>query len=162
MPEAGSERMLVSRIEEGTVIDHIPDWRADTVSRVLRLDKLARMQADVSVVILQNVASKHLGRKDIIKIDRWHVDEKDADILCLVFPDITVNYIDEGKVSKYIPKVPDAIEGRIRCPELNCISNTEREPVTPRFATLKKERLLQCHYCDALLAFDSVPEHVRS
>ncbi len=161
-PEGGSERMLVSRIEEGTVIDHIPDWRANTVARVLRLDKLARMQADVSVVMLQNVASKHLGRKDIIKIDKWHVDEKDADILCLVFPDITVNYIDEGKVSKYQPRVPDTIEGRIRCPELNCISNTEREPVMTKFTTLKKERLLQCHFCDALLPFDSVPEYVRT
>ena len=156
------ERMLVSRIEEGTVIDHIPDWRADTVSRVLRLDKLARMQADVSVVILQNVTSKHLGRKDIIKIDSWHVDERDADILCLVFPEITVNYIDEGKVSKYSPKVPDTIEGRVRCPELNCISNTEREPVVSRFVTLKEERLLQCQYCDALLGFEKVPDHVRT
>lgn len=162
MSSGESERMLVSRIEEGTVIDHIPDWRADTVARVLRLDKLAKMQADVSVVILQNVTSKLLGRKDIIKIDRWHVDEKDADILCLVFPNITVNYIDEGKVSKYRAKVPDTIEGRIRCPELNCISNTEREPVTPKFGTLKKERLLQCHYCDALLPFDSVPDYVRT
>jgi aspartate carbamoyltransferase regulatory subunit len=156
------ERMLVSRIAEGTVIDHIPDWKAETVSRVLRLDKLARMQADVSVVMLQNVASKQLGRKDIIKVDKWNVDEKDADILCLVFPGITVNYIEEGKVSKYEPKVPDMIEGRIRCPELNCISNAEREPVVPKFSTLKKERLLQCHYCDALLPFDDVPEHVRT
>ena len=160
--EVKDERMLVSRIAEGTVIDHIPDWRADTVSRVLRLDKLARMQADVSVVMLQNVASKQLGRKDIIKVDKWNVDEKDADILCLVFPGITVNYIEEGKVSKYEPKVPDVIEGRLRCPELNCISNAEREPVVTKFNTLKKERLLQCHYCDTLLSFDDVPEHVRT
>ncbi|HYC27081.1 MAG TPA: aspartate carbamoyltransferase regulatory subunit [Nitrososphaerales archaeon] len=156
------ERMLVSRIEEGTVVDHIPDWRADTVSKVLRLDKLARMQADISVAILQNVVSKSLGRKDIIKIDKWHVDEKDADILCLVFPKITVNYIDEGRVSKYTPKVPDAIEGRLKCPELNCISNADREPVVTKFATLKKDRVLQCMYCDAMLSFDSVPDHVRT
>ncbi len=156
------DRMLVSRIEEGTVIDHIPDWKADIVSRVLRLDKLARMQADVSVAILQNVTSKRLGRKDIIKIDRWHVDEKDADILCLVFPGITVNYIDEGKVAKYEPKVPDVIEGRMKCPELMCISNAEREPVVTKFATLKKERILQCHYCDAIFGFDDVPDHVRT
>lgn len=162
MSPGEAERMLVSKIEEGTVIDHIPDWKANTVSRVLRLDKLARMQADVSVVILQNVTSKRLGRKDIIKIDRWHVDERDADILALVFPNITVNYIDDGKVTKYPPKVPDTIEGRLKCPELNCISNTEREPVVPKFATLKRERLLQCRYCDSLLNFDSVPEHVRA
>jgi aspartate carbamoyltransferase regulatory subunit len=160
--EPEGERMLVNRIEEGTVIDHIPDWKADTASRVLRLDKLARMQADISVAILQNVVSTKLGRKDIIKIDKWHVDEGDADILGLVFPDITVNYIDEGKVSKYSPRVPDLIEGRLKCPELLCISNADREPVVTKFSTLKKDKLLQCHYCDALIGFDSVPEHVRT
>jgi aspartate carbamoyltransferase regulatory subunit len=160
--EKEAERMLVRKIEEGTVIDHIPDWKAQTAAKVLRLDKLARMQADVSVAILQNVASKTLGRKDIIKIDRWHVDEKDADILALIFPEISVNYINEWKVTKYDPRVPDAIEGRIRCPELLCISNAEREPVVPRFSTIKKERLLQCYYCDAVLGFDNVPDHVRT
>ncbi len=162
MAAEGEERLLVSRIEDGTVIDHIPDWKSETVAKVLRLDKLAKMQADVSVAILQNVTSRQLGRKDIVKIDRWHVDEKDADILCLVFPTITVNYIDDGSVSKYKPRVPDVIEGRVKCPELSCISNTEREPVVSRFTTLKRDRLLQCHYCDTLLGFDSVPEHVRT
>lgn len=156
------ERMLVRKIEEGTVIDHIPDWKAETVAKVLRLDRLARMEADVSVAILQNVNSKSLGRKDIVKIDSWLVDEKDADILSLIFPTITVNYVSEWKVSKYKPKVPDVIEGRIRCPEVLCITNHEREPVTPKFLTLKRDRLLQCFYCDSLLDFDSVPDYVRS
>jgi len=69
-------KMLVRKIEEGTVIDHIPDWKADVVARVLRLDNLSRLEAEASVAILQNVSSKLLGRKDVIKIDRWHVDEK--------------------------------------------------------------------------------------
>jgi aspartate carbamoyltransferase regulatory subunit len=156
------ERMLVRKIEEGTVIDHIPDWKAETVAKVLRLDRLAKMQADISVAILQNVNSKSLGRKDIVKIDKWHVDEKDADILSLVFPTITVNYVSKWKVSKYHPKVPDMIEGRIKCPELLCITNAQREPVAPKFVTLKRDRMLQCYYCDSLLDFDSVPDHVRS
>jgi aspartate carbamoyltransferase regulatory subunit len=133
--EKGGEHLLVSKIEEGTVIDHIPDWKAQTVLKVLRLDKLARMQADVSVAVLQNVTSKILGRKDIVKVDRWHVDERDADILCLAFPSITVNYIADGAASKYQPKVPDVIEGKIRCPELGCISNTEREPAVSKFTS---------------------------
>ncbi len=162
MADREGEKMLVRKIEEGTVIDHIPDWKSDTVAKVLRLDKLARMQADVSVAILQNVESKTLERKDVIKIDRWHVDEGDADILSLIFPNITVNYIDDWKVSKYKARVPDTIEGRIRCPELLCISNAEREPVAPRFSTVKKERMLQCRYCDTLLGFDSVPDQVRT
>jgi len=160
--EKVEERMLVRKIEEGTVIDHIPDWKAETVARVLRLDRLAKLQADISVAILQNVNSKSLGRKDIVKIDRWQVDEKDADILSLIFPTITVNYVNEWKVSKYSPKVPDVIEGRIRCPELLCITNAEREPVLPKFVTLKRDRILQCFYCDSLMDFDSVPDYVRS
>src|SRR5712692_8602325 len=107
--ESQGEKMLVRKIEEGTVEDHIPDWKANTVAKVLRLEKLAKMQADVSVAILQNVESKTLGRKDVIKIDKWHVDENDADILALVFPSITVNYINEWKVTKYQPSVPDSI-----------------------------------------------------
>lgn len=160
--EKVEERMLVRKIEEGTVVDHIPDWKAETVARVLRLDRLAKLQADISVAILQNVNSKSLGRKDIVKIDRWQVDEKDADILSLIFPTITVNYVNDWKVSKYSPKVPDVIEGRIRCPELLCITNAEREPVLPKFVTLKRDRMLQCFYCDSLLDFDSVPDYVRS
>jgi aspartate carbamoyltransferase regulatory subunit len=155
------ERMLVRKIEEGTVIDHIPDWRAQTVAKVLRLDKLARMQADVSVAILQNVNSKSLGRKDIVKVDRWQVDEKDADILSLVFPGITINYVNDWKVSKYEPKVPDVIEGRIKCPEVLCMSNAQREPVVSKFSAMKKERTLQCWYCDTLMGFGDVPDHVR-
>jgi aspartate carbamoyltransferase regulatory subunit len=156
------ERMLVSKIEQGTVIDHIPDWKAETAARVLGLDRLAQMQSDISVAILQNVQSKTLGRKDIIKIDRWHVDEKDADILSLVFPGITVNYIKDWKVTKYAPRVPEIIEGRVRCPEVSCITNTEREPVVTRFSTNRKDRVLQCLYCDTLLGFDTVPEQVRT
>ena len=162
MAAEGGERLLVSRIEDGTVVDHIPDWKAETVAKILRLDNLARVQEDVSVAILQNVASRRLGRKDILKIDRWHVDENDADIVCLIFPTITVNYIDDGGVSKYEPRVPDEIEGRIRCPELSCISNAEREPLVSKFTTLKKDQMLQCRYCDTLVEFGSVPEHVRT
>jgi aspartate carbamoyltransferase regulatory subunit len=154
--------MLVRKIEKGTVVDHIPDWKSQTVSKVLRLDRLARMNPEVSVAILQNVDSKTLGRKDVIKLDRLHVDEKEADILSLIFPDITVNYISEWKVSKYIPKVPDAIEGRIRCPEVNCISNAGREPVTSRFSALKRDRLLQCHYCDTTVDFERIPDLVKA
>lgn len=163
MPVKDAEKgMLVRKIEEGTVIDHIPDWKSQIVSKVLRLDKLARMQSEVSVAILQNVDSRTLGRKDVIKIDRWHVDEKEADILSLIFPGITVNYINGWEVSKYAPRVPDMIEGRVRCPEVNCISNAGREPVSSKFATLKRDRLLQCHYCDTTVEFERIPDLVRA
>ena len=152
----------MNRLEEGTGLDHVPNWKSESVLRLLGVDWRGKLQSDVSVAILQNVVSRRLGRKDIGKVDRWHVDERDADILWLVFPSVTVNYIKAGRVSKYQPSVPDVIEGRIRCPELGCISNAAREPIVSKFATLKRDRLLQCRYCDSLLGFDAVPEHVRT
>jgi len=83
----------VRKIEDGTVIDHIPAWKADLVLRVLRLQRLAKSELDVSVAVLQNVVSGRLGRKDVIKVDRWRIDENEADILCLIFPTATINYI---------------------------------------------------------------------
>ena len=160
--EEPHDKLLVRKIEQGTVIDHIPAWKSELVLRVLRLDRFGRRSADVSVAILENVSSKLLGKKDVVKVDRWRVDEKEADLVCLIFPTVTVNYINSWKVTKYSPRVPDKIEGRIRCPELSCISNAPREPLTPRFLTLKEERSLQCAYCDTLFDFDRIPDYVMA
>lgn len=162
MAESRSGRLLVNKIEEGTVIDHIPAWKSDLVLRVLRVEDMANRRPMVSVAVLQNVASKRLGRKDLIKIDRWRIDEREADILALIFPGATINYIKARKVSKYEPSVPDEIEGRVRCPEVMCITNADREPLTPKFRTLKTTRLLQCRYCDTLMDFDKIPDFVRA
>lgn len=160
--ESRQNRILVNKIEEGTVIDHIPAWKSDLVLKVLRVQDTAKKRPTVSVAVLQNVSSKRLGRKDLIKIDRWRIDEREADILHLIFPGATINYIKDWKVSKYEPRVPDGIEGRVRCPEVMCISNAEREPLTPKFRTLKTERKLQCYYCDTLMGFDQIPDFVRA
>ena len=160
--ESRRNRILVNKIEEGTVVDHIPAWKSSLVLKVLRIEDMAQKRPAVSVAVLQNVASKRLGRKDVIKIDRWRIDEREADILHLIFPAATINYIENWEVSKYTPRVPDGIEGRIRCPELMCISNSEREPLTSKFLTRKAERVLQCYYCDTLVGFDKIPDFVRA
>ncbi len=156
------DSLLVRKIEGGTVIDHIPAWRSDLVVKALRIGRLMRGESNVSVAILQNVISKRLGRKDLVKVDNWFVDQKDADILCLILPSVTVNYIRSWKANKYTPKVPDRIEGEIRCPEVRCVSNGAREPVTTRFRTLKRERMLQCDYCDTLIEFEKIPDYASA
>ncbi|HXW36340.1 MAG TPA: aspartate carbamoyltransferase regulatory subunit [Nitrososphaerales archaeon] len=159
--EEPQENLMVRKIEDGTVVDHLPAWSSELALKVLRLDAVAKSKPEVSVATLQNVASKRLGKKDLIKVDSWRVGERDADILCLIFPTATINLVSRWKVSKYEPRVPDSIEGRVRCPELLCISNAEREPLQSKFKTLKGERLLQCVYCDTQLEFDRIPEHVK-
>jgi aspartate carbamoyltransferase regulatory subunit len=156
-------QLLVRKIENGTVVDHVPAWEASLVAKVFGIDRLAHdVDSKVSVAILQNVPSSKLGRKDVIKVDSFRVDERDADILGLIFPQVTINYVKDWKVTKYNPKIPEMIEGKVRCPELLCITNAKGEPVTQRFRTLKKEKMLQCAYCDTFLEFDRIPEFVRT
>ena len=162
MVDAPEEKLLVRKIENGTVVDHIPAWKSTMAMRVLGIDKWANTDSEVSVALLQNVPSSKLGRKDVVKVDRMRVEERDADILGLIFPTVTLNFIKAWKVAKYSVKVPEFIEGRIRCPEVLCITNAKGEPVTQRFRTIKGERLLQCAYCDGFLEFDRIPEFVRT
>jgi len=160
--EEAQDRLLVRKIEAGTVIDHVPAWNSELVLRVLRLDRRARRGTDVSVAILENVASRALGRKDVVKVDGWRIEEDEADLVCLIFPTVTINYIASWSVSKYTPKVPEKIRGRIRCPEVSCISNASREPLTTSFHTIKADRVLQCAYCDTLIDFDRIPDCVMA
>jgi len=160
--EEAQDKLLVRKIEAGTVIDHVPAWNSEVVLRVLRLDRRERERNDVSVAILENVTSRSLGKKDVIKVDGWRIEEDEADLVCLIFPSVTINYISSWAVSKYSPKVPDRISGRIRCPELSCITNAAREPLTTSFRTMKSDRTLQCAYCDTLIDFDKIPDYVMA
>lgn len=165
MKSAGDDgkQLLVRKIENGTVVDHVPAWKSSLVAKVFGIDRLADdADSRVSVALLQNVPSAKLGRKDVIKVDSFRVDERDADILALIFPEVTINYVKDWKAKKYSPKIPEVIEGKVRCPEVLCITNAKAEPVTQRFRTLKKERMLQCAYCDTFLEFDRIPEFVRT
>ncbi|MEM2127741.1 MAG: aspartate carbamoyltransferase regulatory subunit, partial [Candidatus Bathyarchaeia archaeon] len=56
-------QLLVSKIENGIVIDHIPAGKAFLVLKLLRLDPSAR------VLLAINVDSRRLGVKDIIKVE---------------------------------------------------------------------------------------------
>jgi aspartate carbamoyltransferase regulatory subunit len=152
------EHLLVRKIDMGTVIDHIPPWKADSVLRLIDLENIRR--SDISLVILHNVPSRKYGRKDIIKIYRHHISHEETDIICLVYPTATVNYITDWKVEKYKPKIPERIVGRIRCPEISCITNNPREPIKPRYRVLASIKALQCEYCDTLIEFDRIAELV--
>lgn len=152
-------QLLVRKIDHGTVIDHIPAWRAEMVMRLLDIEAI-RAQPDVSLVSLNNVPSGKLGGKDIIKLNHYHLDEGDADLVCLVFPTVSINYIEGWEPRKYRPKIPERVSGRLRCPEVRCITNAEREPVVARFSVLPEFNVLQCEYCDSLIDFEKMPDYV--
>jgi aspartate carbamoyltransferase regulatory subunit len=151
------EGLLVRKIDWGTVIDHIPAWRADRVMRLIDADQLAR-DPEVSVIVLKNVPSRKYGRKDVIKLYHHYMSKTDAALVKLIYPTVTVNYIRDWKVEKYSPELPETIEGKVKCPELTCISNSKRDPVIRRFRVLKEEGYIQCYYCDAIVEFSGIPD----
>jgi aspartate carbamoyltransferase regulatory subunit len=71
-----SERkLLVSKIENGIVIDHIPPGKAFQVLKLLKLPDDAR------ALIAQNVDSQSMGSKDLIKIEGTYLTSKEIDIM---------------------------------------------------------------------------------
>lgn len=153
-------QLLVRKIENGTVIDHIPAWRSEMVLRLLDVEEI-RTRTDISLVSLNNVPSRKYGRKDIIKVNNYYLEEGEADLVCLVYTTATINYIEDWEPRKYRPKTPERIFGRIRCPEVGCITNSPREPILTRFRVLPEFKVLQCEYCDSLLDFENMPEYVK-
>ena len=135
--------MIIDAISNGIVIDHISAGKAMELYNILGLGKL-----DCSVALLQNVVSRKLGRKDILKIDR--VIELDWDVIGYVHPGITVNIIKDGqRVEKRQLKLPERITNVIRCKNPRCITSVEQE--LPQIFTLTDpaQRIYRCLYCEA-------------
>ncbi len=133
--------LRVNAIEKGIVLDHIKAGNGIKIFERLRLKG-----ADYPVALLMNVESTKMGRKDIIKIS----DTLDLDLtmLGLLDPRISVNYIEEGKVtSKVQPGLPEQVEGLIACKNPRCITADERHG-SSIFTLLDEEtKVYECFYC---------------
>ena len=147
------EELKIKPIEDGTVIDHIPQGQSLNVLRVLGVDSSTR---DV-VSVAMNVPSDAMERKDIVKVEDREIGSKEADIIALIAPDATVNVIRGFEVrDKYEVSMPDEIRGVLDCPNPNCITNT-REPVETIFDVRDGE--IRCDYCGTVLS-DDVADHL--
>ena len=149
-----SDRQLrVSKIRDGTVIDHVPGGQALNVLAVLGID--GATGATVSVGM--NVPSDRLGRKDVVKVEDRELSAAELDVLSLLAPDATVNIIREYEVAeKFRLDRPAVVEGVLRCPNPDCITDAD-EPVTARFDVLDDG--LRCGYCEEFVR-ENVTDHL--
>lgn len=137
------KEMVVSAIENGTVIDHIP---TESVYQVIRILDLEGYKDEV--LIGNYLDSNKLGKKGIIKIKNMHFTKEEVSKIALVAPFATMIDIQDYKVAdKYRAEIPDHIENFVRCANPKCITNSEVVPT--RFDVVDKENLkLRCHYCE--------------
>ena len=134
--------MNVDSIKNGIVIDHITAGLGMSVYNLLGLDSL-----DCPVAIIKNVASRKMGRKDIIKVDA-DID-LNLDILGYVDPGITVNYIKNSKlVDKKSIELPERLVNVVKCKNPRCITTTEQELDHVFKLTDREKRVYRCIYCE--------------
>ena len=137
------QALQVAALKNGTVIDHIPSSKLFTVVSLLGLQN-----SDSNITIGNNLESKKLGKKGIIKVaDRFFTDEE-ISRLSVVAPNVKLNIIrDYEVVEKKQVEMPDELRGIVRCNNPKCITNNV--PMTTLFHVIDKENgILKCHYCE--------------
>ncbi|WP_135822650.1 aspartate carbamoyltransferase regulatory subunit [Halostella litorea] len=143
--------LRVSKIRDGTVIDHIPGGQALNVLAILAIDGSGGEEVSIGM----NVPSDRLGRKDIVKVEGRELSQDEVDVLSLIAPDATINIVrDYDVVDKHRLERPEEVTGVLTCPNRNCIS-TDDEPIDSRFAVLPDG--VRCEYCETIVR-DSIPD----
>jgi aspartate carbamoyltransferase regulatory subunit len=148
-----TSQLLVRRIRDGTVIDHIENGKALVVLRVLNI---TGKEGNVITVALNVPSSKH-GKKDIIKVENKFLEKDETDKLALIAPHATINIIRDYKlVEKRKINLPDSIIGIFKCPNLKCVTNSE-EYIRPTIDIIDKEEItLKCRYCARTITIDEL------
>ena len=140
----------VEKIDEGVVIDHIPAGRGILLLSLLE----PGFSFEGPLALLMNARSSKMGRKDIVKIARKSITEREAALISLLAPNSTINHIEGGKVVRKVKAVmPDRLEVG-ECPNPKCISKVEG-----KVCFLKESPAeYACFYCErSFLAEELVP-----
>jgi len=147
--------LRVSKIRNGTVIDHVPGGQALNVLAILGIDGSGGEEVSVGM----NVPSDRLGRKDIVKVEGRELSQDEVDVLSLIAPDATINIVNEyDVVDKRRLDPPAFVEGILSCPNRNCIT-TDDEPVDSKFEVLDDE--VRCVYCETIIRED-LADHIET
>ena len=135
--------MIIGKIEDGIVLDHIKAGSGIKLYNILGLDKL-----DCEVALIQNCQSQKMGRKDIVKIDK--LIDINLDAVGYVDPGITVNYIKGVKLAKrkHID-LPTELVNIIHCKNPRCITTIEQELPQVFQLTDRENKVYRCKYCES-------------
>lgn len=141
------KELVVSAIENGTVLDHIPAKSVFQVMKILNLDNIENQ-----VLFGTNLDSKKFGKKGLIKVRDKFFKNKEVNKIALIAPSATLIEIKNYQVTyKKQVKTPTEITGSVKCVNPNCITNHEN--IISEFTVIKNpdgEIKLQCHYCEKM------------
>ncbi|ARM76280.1 aspartate carbamoyltransferase regulatory subunit [Acidianus manzaensis] len=151
--------LIVSKLKNGTVIDHIPAGRALAVLKVLGI----KGNEGNRVALVMNVESKKMQRKDIVKIDGRSITEKEAQLITLIAPTATINIVKDYEViEKRKLDIPEKVEGLLKCPNPSCITNNDIEAKSRFIKESKSPLILKCDYCETYITEEDVLRQILS
>lgn len=138
-----NQTLQVAALENGTVIDHIPCDKMVDVMNLLGLQKV-----QTAVTYGQNLESRKMGKKGLIKIAERFLTSEEMDQLSVIAPHITLSIIRNYEVvGKREVNLPSTLRGIVRCNNPKCITNNE--PMKTLFyVSDSDEPRLRCHYCE--------------
>jgi len=139
------KHLKVSAIKDGTVIDHIPTKALFKVIKILKLEECSQM-----VTFGNNLDSKAMGSKAIIKIANRFFADEEVNKIALVAPRAKLNTIrDYSVIEKRVVETPREIRGIVKCFNPSCITNSEN--ITTRFEVLSDKPIaMKCFYCEKI------------
>jgi aspartate carbamoyltransferase regulatory subunit len=128
---------LVSAIDNGVVIDHIPAGQSLKIMRLLHA-----VNSKQRVTLGLNLRSKALKLKDLIKIENRVLTPQEIDQVAIFAPGATIN-----RIEKINCQLPEIIRDVLVCPNLNCISRFESRGHFKLEGSQKRIKL-RCFYCE--------------
>ncbi len=141
--------LLVAALENGSVIDHIPTDKLFTIAQLLKLDKCTE-----PVLIGNNLESKVMGKKGLIKISGKFFTEAEISKLAVVCPNIRLTVIKNYEVvEKRQITLQDTLTNIVKCANPVCITNNE--PMNTIFY-VKDSCTLKCRYCGKEQKLDNI------
>lgn len=143
--------LQVAALCNGTAIDHIP---SDVVFKVVSLLDIEHL--DNPITIGNNLESKKMGSKGIVKVSGKFFEEDEINKIALIAPNAVLNTIRNYEVvEKKKLTLPAVIKGIVKCNNPKCITNNE--PMATRFSVLDNESIvLKCHYCNVKIGKDDI------
>ena len=140
--------LMVRRIKEGTVIDHIDEGKGIQVLDALRIDG-----KDGSLItIALNVPSGKSKKKDIIKVENKFLKDDDTNKIAVIAPKATINIIKNYKlIEKRRVSLPNEIDRIFRCSNPDCITNSTEHIESIMDVIDKEGMVLKCRYCARIL-----------
>ena len=145
--------LMVRRIKEGTVIDHIDEGKGLQVLDALRIDG----QDGSLITLAMNVPSGKSKKKDIIKVENKFLKDDDTNKIAIIASKATINIIKNYKlIEKRRVALPNEIDKIFRCTNPDCITNSTEHIESVMDLIDKETMILKCRYCARILDVNEI------